>query len=252
MPGFVAPDMPKEAYMSIPAGEFGTLCRELYNRNKRWLNEAVNDPLVKSVLVAPDGRIVKSTYDKRVLTPEQVRDEARIRGCILYQLIRPQSFLSLDLYFQDTDQDAVLKALERNRDRVKTYKEDVKTTKSQSGSLEKLRATFVLGGMRELMPLVGEKRYSEGATVVYSQTMDVFGGKRLHIASQAEAKIHERGARTSSDRQPDLWIRMERLHRFDDTVLDIYDTYAMERREGWPDLILYATEKNHSIAATHQ
>ncbi|MFH0832475.1 MAG: hypothetical protein V1900_01995 [Candidatus Aenigmatarchaeota archaeon] len=239
MTKFAVPGLSIDEYFQLSHIEFDELCKQLYQDNKKWLNETLNDPVVHSVLVTSDGRILKSRYDNSVLTAEQVRDAARIYGSLVYQLSRPTRFLDVNLYFQDASEHEVLTALERSRDGVSRYKGHVKTAKSQSGSLEKLSNVFIVGRMEELIPSIKGERYEEGATVAYSQPMEVFGWKRLHIASQSAEKVHQRNARTMDEREPGKWLRIERLHRFDDPVLDMFDTYDIERLPAWPGMILY-------------
>jgi hypothetical protein len=116
----------------------------------------------------------------------------------------------------------------------------LETHATQSGALNKLVPYFALGKIRVL----NIHGHTSGATTVIVQR-PLFDGKQLYMSSQIAEHVHARGQKTSEERYPEQFLRVERRHRFDDPKVDIFDTYNMIRQQGWPDLLLYWNRAKH-------
>jgi hypothetical protein len=245
-PRFIRPKVTALEYLTMTVEEFTEMCEGLYRTNEKWFDATINDKGVTSALVTHSGKVVETSCRETVLSVIQITEKSREYGQMVYQLIRSPTYMDTMIYFRETNVDAILDLLDRKKEDVGIHKEEIRKLRMQSGALRKLRDDFLLGAMKDFRPRVGDIRYAEGATIAKVENYDFGDGKSLYIASQSADKAHERGRKTIVDREPERWIRMERLHRVDDPVLDIFDTYRINKSENWPELVLYKIVRKKS------
>jgi len=118
-------------------------------------------------------------------------------------------------------------------DDVMLFKEDIVTVNAQSGLTSKLlKAGWALGELGRRVPLGWDKktRHQHGATVVDITNVGPNYVGDLCIRSQNKATVNLRGSKVTGERKGDEnrnvpVTRIERLHRLDCPILDIYDTW---------------------------
>jgi hypothetical protein len=239
---FIIPQISSTAYRTLTGPEFDDLCDNLVHTNRDWIRQNMPDINTTWVIVV-GGKIVEESHSD--ILPSIYEVTRRSRGKDLaFLLTRPRKqYLGLELYFRNENIDSVVDLLKRDRQEVEDYRERVEGIsfiQAQSGILNKLEDAFALGRMRYECPLLygeTEKRHHQGA---YSATITHTSFQRsIRLASQSQSEINARGIKTLDQRQPERWIRMERLHRFDDVVIDMFDTYASKKQPEWPALVLY-------------
>jgi hypothetical protein len=239
---FRAPNISPGQYDDLTGPEFDDLCEKVAHDNREWMRQNMPDIHTQWIIVV-NGRVVEESHSD--VLPSAYEVTRRSKGNNLaFLLTRPKrQYLGLELYFQTSESQAVVQLLGRDLDEVEPYLQEVEGIShidAQSGSLVKLVNQFALGRMRYECPLLNgeeEKRHFQGA---YSATITHPSfEKKVRMTSQSQAEVNARGIETLAQKQPDRWLRVERLHRFDDAVVDMFDTYARKKQESWPALILY-------------
>jgi hypothetical protein len=96
--------------------------------------------------------------------------------------------------------------------------------------------------MRYECPLTGsgkDQRHAQGAysATIYHKDFNA----PIRMTSQSQIEVNLRGSKTLDQKEPGRWLRIDRLHRFDDPVVDMFDTYGLKVVENVLPLILYKT-----------
>ncbi len=244
MPKFIEPKISKKNYMKLSGPEFDDLCNDALQCNKEWFRETTGkNPHAVWILVL-GNKAIEVGYKNIVPSVTTVREHSQ-GNKKAYLLVRPQrQYQDLMLFFREKTEGRVLDALHRERSDLKYHLDESEGMQSmyvQSGLLNKLHKQFALGSMELQAPLTGKKKeikHVHGAYVAHIRNKE-YQGKHLAISSQSKKDIHARGSKTIDEKLPDQWMRIERLHRFDDPVLDIFDTYETRGQRKWPELVLY-------------
>jgi hypothetical protein len=251
--GIEIPKLTNKQYFGMPGMQFEKMCNALWGHNKRQLRNLFPEVNTSWMYIDRQGRMYGFGEGNVIPSAYQTREGSRMMGIQLF-LIRRNNFSYCDSsYFMRASlKPRAAEAFGRGIDDFHDYNEEgdgVVTINAQSGIVEKLiEAGFAVGRLKRMKPLVNPKdadsgRYSCGAT-----TADVYnvhpslGEKVLYIASQNAAEVHKRGSKVRGERENDKGtvLRVERLHRLDDPVLDIIVTYEMRKPHGNP-LILHGT-----------
>jgi hypothetical protein len=236
-------------YKKLDSQEFDGLCEKLYKQNREWFRqETSNNPTVTGILVV--GKKLEEVYHTNGFPSYfEIQRRSQTEGKKVFLLTRPNPYLDLVLYFQTKNSEMITELLKREKQDVKSYLEPVEGISQlncQSGLLNNIEDAFAIGELKYEKTLIRQSkpelgRYEQGATVA---TIEHPSYKmRLRITSQSEKEVHLRRAKTIEEKRPGNWERIERLHRFDDPILDIFDTYEMKKRENWPDLLVYKSKK---------
>ena len=252
-----------ETYFSMDLRELSMVMEELGIVNRGWMNRCLGKTTVY-VLVDKDGEIIEESDRSIVPSYDGVRKRALKEGRQIYMFIRSSNEYRDVTYFLDTDSvDAVGKIFDRASDDFFTYLdpvEGISTINAQSGLVNKLKSGYAFGKLYRKKPLLepGNPKgggHACGATVVdIDNAWESNHDQRVHIASQNIHLVHARGSKTGNEGFGSATTtRLERLHRFDDSILDIFDTYRFYSDGSRGDrfnlrlsLILYSLRKDFS------
>lgn len=247
MTRFKQPKISTSDYGQLNGPEFDDLCKRVAKENRQWLKEVMPDPDMSWVLVI-GNKAVDFGHSDLVPSLSQIRAKcgAGQRG---YLLMRPNAiYCDLALYFQSSQAEVIAGILKRKPGDIKTYLdpvEEISFINAPSGALNKLEDAFALGKIIYERPLLDnekKKKHAEGAYVatIEHKTFD----KAIRMGSQSQAEVNLRGIKTIDQRYPEQWVRMERLHRFHDEVVDMLNTYEMKKQENWPPLLLHRSRNS--------
>ncbi|MEK6861720.1 MAG: hypothetical protein AABY07_07155 [Nanoarchaeota archaeon] len=244
-----------EVYFSMDLRELITIMEELGVQNRSWMNRNLEKTIVW-VLVDKDGEIIEESDRSIIPTYREVREQAKKEDRQLYMFVRSPDEYRDVTYFLDAEYvDSIAMILSRDSDDFFPYLdpiEMIRTINAQSGLTNKLKEKCAVGKLYQLKPLFepgNEKEggHNYGSTVVNIDNAWMSGHDQLiHIASQNIHLVHARGSKVSGERSGSKnCTRFERLHRFDDPILDIFDTYRFysERFEIKPNLVLFGSRK---------
>ncbi len=231
------------AYREMTHSQYTDFVEQVSNANQSFMR--LNLPGEEKWAVVTGGRIVKAGFGYKIPNEIEIRAFGT-RTETPYLLTRKISQRDIEIFGQVLSLPQIRKLLGENCT-VSPYgptEEEIIRIPTQSGNLNKLEDQFVLAGLAIQQSLFRGrhgKRHVIGATVARAfNKPEVFGDRMLFIASQWEDHVHARKGMTEDDRAPGRFYRLERHHRIDEPVTDIFDTYDLAR-EGqiWPDLILY-------------
>lgn len=246
-----------EVYFSMDLRELSTIMEELGVQNRSWMNRNLEKTIIW-VLVDKDGEIIEESDRSITPTYREVREQAERDGKQLYMFVRSPGMYRDVTYFIDSEYvDGVAMIFDRDPDDFFTYLdqiEGVKTVNAQSGLINKLKEKkYAIGKLSRIKPLLepgNEKSggHDYGATIANINNAWKMGHDQLvHIASQNIHLVHAKGSKVSGERVGSKnYTRFERLHRFDDPILDIFDTYRFysERFEIRPNLVLFGSRRD--------
>jgi len=226
-----------EKFLSLTDSELQVFYSKVANNNKEWLNDYFSRGLdwiiVKGNKFKEGGYATeaKPSFDKIK------RDTAEDREIRYLLFISNSAIKDLKIFFQAKEESRLTKII--GNAEIKPYlheNEKINTADIQSGVLNKIKEKYALGRLINHVPI----DHVYGATVVQIDNIDYEKGKKgLHIGSQSVIEVHKRGSITMDERINAT--RIERLHRFDDPILDIFDAY--NEKIGKPSLILYKGTK---------
>lgn len=247
VPEFRSPVMSRREYNNLSGPEFEDLCATVLEKNRLWARGAMKNPNTYWIVVLDSGKVIERGDSNLVPSFFQVREMTNgKRGYLLY---RPgEKYCDTELFLPTTEDDIVGERLGRSVRDIQSYLnpvEGISHVHVQSGHLPRLQEGFALGQVVYESPLLKgskETRHSEGSS---SARISIKGfPKIVRVASQSLAEVNARGIKTLDQRQPDKWVRMERLHRFDDAIVDMFDTYNFKKDATWPSLLLYRKRAN--------
>jgi hypothetical protein len=247
MPKFVMPPLDRRTYLAMMGPEFGDFCKEVAQMNKRWVREHLDDDNTSWAVVV-DGKIIESSSRVELPSVEYVRSMSTPESVAIL-ISRPTTQLKdKTIYFDSGSSKKICDLLKADNAEVRSYREPVEAINcldTRSGALPKLAGEFGVANLTYLKVLIGEELRPNGVYVARIPG-DFHGGRSLDIDSQSETQINKRGFKTLSQREPGKWIRLERLHRYEDPILDIMNTYASCRGTGWPELVLCRDRNKHT------
>ncbi|MDO8740661.1 MAG: hypothetical protein Q7J54_03775 [Candidatus Woesearchaeota archaeon] len=246
---FKPPKISTASYNALNGPEFDDLCKKVAKENRPWMKEIMPDPNTSWVLVIGNKA---AAFGQSDLIPSlsQVREKcgAGQRG---YLLMRPNArYCDLVLYFQSSQAKKIAGILKRNPADIKTYlepTENISYVNAPSGVLNKLDDAFALGEIKYERPLLypdteSKEKHAQGAYVAAIKHKTF--GKPIRLTSQSLIEVNLRGSKTLDQRYPEKWVRMERLHRFHDEIVDMLNTYEVKKQENWPPLVLHRSRNS--------
>jgi len=225
-----------ELYFSMDLKELSTVMEELGVENRNWMNRNLGKTIV-CVLVDKDGEIIEESDRPIVPSYREIRERA-IRGKKqIYMFVRSSESYRDVTYFLDTEYvDAVAMIFDRDSDDFFPYLgpvEGISTINAQSGLVNNLkRRNYTVGKLSRMEPFLEPENKNSGSHVYGSTVVNIDNAWKsghsqlVHIASQNIHLVHAKGSKVSGERSGSIsCTRFERLHRFDDPILDIFDTY---------------------------
>jgi len=234
--------------------------------NKKWIHQNAPSPKTEWMYVSVKGKIWGYGYGPSIPATHQVVEASELVGEKLY-LLRRSNLQHCDssFFIRSSNLEQISQLFGRSKEDFIDYSginEGVLTIDAQSGLVNKLLNTnFAIGKLKILYTLTPDKdrHYNAGATVADIHNVGWASSEAyefLHIGSQNKDEVHARGAKVTGERPQDesrKIKRIERLHRFDNPILDIFDTYLQKGR-GWHSLVLHGLrekfgldEKNDSL-----
>ena len=226
--------------------EFDKLCRQIRRDNRKLLNRLMSDPKISWMYVNKGGRVYGSGEGLTTPSAYQTREGAKWMDTPLFLITRSNlQYCDVSYFTRGEHKRKIGEILDRPDDDFFDYQQPgdgIVTINAQSGLINKLtEAGFAVGKLKVLKPKIDEQRYSCGATIADVQNVHyILSGKVLHIASQNADEVHKRGSRVRGERPNEEGTieRIERVHRFDDPVVDIIITYEM-KSGGCNPLVLF-------------
>ena len=255
-----APKLTLKKVRTLGEVEFEKVYREFSGKNRGWMHENAPDPKVSWMYVSPRGKIWGYGYGNIFPSTRQVIDASGIvRTPLLLMLRQNQQYCDVSFFLTESHQEQVGKIFDRPRSDFEDYNglnEGILTVYAQSGLVNKLRnALFAIGRLKKLKTRSAIKEgkiYSSGAIIADITNIGWASSDAydyLHIASQNADEVHSRGSKVTGERLGDSEKRVkriERLHRDNDAIIDIFDTYAVKSR-GWHPLILYGPREEFGV-----
>ena len=240
---FNPPELPQH-YGAMDHTEFMQFVELSSTQNEAWIRQ--NLPPEARWGVVQGGILVDHGFGFKVPNEIEIRGyRGKTANDTPYLLTRKISRQDLEIFFRTPDMVRITGLVQRTDQDFETYLQATENTSTghlPSGSLNKLKDSFALGALGTQIPLTPDRdeRHSIGATTAKVHNWQALGmpNRTLYFSSQFLEHIHARGLKTEADRDPSI-LRVERLHRFDDPIADILDTYDVMREEGWPSIILY-------------
>lgn len=244
-----------ERYFSIPLRELSAVMEELGMQNRKWMNRNL-EKTVTWVLVDKEGEIIEESDRPIVPSYHEIRKRGTRDRMQIYMFIRSGEKYRDTTYFLGRDYIKDISMIfERDPSDFFEYLNSVEgivTVNAQSGLVNKL-SKYAAGRLTRVIPLLipGDKKggaHAYGATVADIGDAWENGQEQIvRIASQNIHTVHANGSKVSGERTGSKnSTRFERLHRFDDPVLDLFDTYRFysERFNMKSDLVLFGPRKD--------
>ncbi len=258
-----------ERYFSMDLRELSAIMEELGIKNRKWMNRNLGKT-VTWVLVDKEGEIIEESERPIVPSYTGIKERATREKRQIYMFIRSSQQYRDTTYFLSTEYvDSVAMSLDRDSDDFFGYLspvEGISTINAQSGLVGKLREGYALGKLSRKKPLLEPGNYesggyNQGATVAdIDNALNSEHNQVVHIASQNVHLVHARGSKTGNEGFGSVaTLRLERLHRFDNPILDIFDTYRFysDRSSGSgfnlkPNLVLFGLRKDFDPGLEHE
>ena len=230
---FKFPDISEEKCRGLDSREWAEYCKGLSRRNKRWI-EANLPKDADHLFVNREGKILVVAYWHPGDTIDRdVRRE--LRGKEHFMLRESDEDLTdTVLYFEERAREEVIKGLKIDLDDVDLYSDELSgiyTCFGESGLITRMKEFVALGNLKVVKPMRNGRRYSQGATEVEIENFNK-SKFNLYIGSQDPTIVHALGLRSIVD-QPDKAGKINyltRLHRFDDPILDIFETWRIRQQ----------------------
>jgi hypothetical protein len=226
------PRMSRRSYAATELDEMGELCEELSEKNRKWFQKHAPSKRTHWMYVNSQGQIWGHGESNLVPCADDLKEASRLHGNNLFLLKLDQSqFRDRTYFFKAGNAQEAYDLLGIEEDEVMPFREDIVTVNAQSGLTSKLlKAGWALGELGRRVPLAWDKqsRHQYGATVVHITNIGPDYVGDLHMGSQNKAMVNLRGSKVTGQRKGDEnrnVTRIERLHRFDCPILDIYDTF---------------------------
>jgi len=210
-------------YGKLSDNEMKRLLEDISRKNKAYVDENCRRVDGEWILYRNRSSIAIGLAGQRPPSMETIRTESIARGEPVYLLTSDVSTpRDLQLYFLSPIQRKVIESIgDREIQDYGDLRKDikVKVTEIPSGLIDKLKSTdrYLIGALQELVP----KGMKVGATAALFQHK----GETVQVASISQDSVKKRGYKTRSEKFG--WKRIERVHRSDDAVLDIFDTFLL-------------------------
>lgn len=229
--------------------EFDEFCEKISKANRKWINNKFPTKQTSWAYVTKKGRIFDSSENPAIPSITQTRENYRFAGELVFLLLRPGcQYLDMVFFLESSEKGEIADIFEMPKKEFQEYinkDTGIVYVNAQSGLVNKIKNIYSTGYLKTLSVLSEEGiRHKEGATTAEISNIGA-AGKRIYMASQIQEAVEARGkkVRVSKDSEGPL-IRVERLHRFDDPILDIFDTYDISVM-GYP-LILYGSRERYN------
>lgn len=240
-------DITDDAYFSMHPVELEKIMRSVSRENKRWMTTML--PSTASwAYISRDKEIWGVGEGDLSPSVNQTREAAKWVKKPLFLFTNCQQRYRDTTYFLEQSAAESIEGLTKiPKIYFQPYLDDrsgVVAVNAQSGKVNALKKYYAIGTLAVMKPRDNrsEERHTVGATVAdiryvgwdHIETI-------LYIASQSAEEVHARGSKVRGERRGEKGriLRIERLHRFDDPILDIFDTYRMKREDFWRPLVLH-------------
>lgn len=228
--------------------DYEEFSEEISKKNRKWIKQNFPNDYVTWAIVTKTGTIID--YGKGNYRPcvSQIGNEWRLHKKPVFLLTRSEDSYCGTTYFveasEKSDLGELLKKTHKDFDTYHSKGMDIALIDAQSGLVDKLVkiGKYALGQLKKKETKINGDEAGVGATV--AKVINV--GKRhrnIYIASQIQEAVETRGKKVTYSKmakKPEF-RRIERLHRFDDSILDIFDTYKILVPRG-NLLILYGSK----------
>jgi len=236
-----------DEYFTMDPMRLDKLMSHLSVKNRRWMNVMLPSTTTW-VYLNSEGEVWGQGEGNVVPSTPQTREAASWIKQPLYLLMRSQSRYRDITFFMET---SAVHDLEQRLQIPDNYffpyidkSTGITSVNAQSGTVNLLKDDYAMGSLKTQQPRdeATDTRFQHGATVA---DVRYVGWEHphpiLYIASQNMIAVHGRGRRVRGERpgEKSKIIRVERQHRFDDPILDIFDTYNFLQQDGWKPFILY-------------
>jgi len=223
------PKIPIERFGKFSDNEMKRIFEDISRKNKSYIAENCGRVNGEWILYRNKSSFTIGLAGERPPSMEEIRTQSIARREPVYLLTSDVSTpKDLQLFFLSPVERKVMESI-KEKDSIKEreiqfygdLREDikVKVTEIPSGLIDKLKSTdrYLIGALQELVP----NGMKVGATAALFQHK----GETVQVASISQDSVRKRGYKTRSERFG--WKRIERIHRTDDAVLDIFDTFLL-------------------------
>jgi len=220
-------------FLNLSNSQLSMFFNKATKQNEEWFDESTKNTNLYWILMKGDRIRTMGYSNDDMPTMDDIKKMSKENGEVYSLLFNPSSAIKdLEIFFQSKETSKLMKIIGKDTTPyLNNPDEKINTKAVKSGILNKLKKNYALGNLINHKVL----NHSLGATLAYVWNISYKGKEGLYISSQSKREVHKRGSETIDEKTNRAGI--ERLHRFDDPILDIFDTY--DQKIGKPSLILY-------------
>jgi len=243
MSKFKQPDLSLREYNALDGFEFEEENERAFEDNKLWYRKHAT-PDTWWLLVV-NGRILQRGVSEVRPTQAQIKETYPNKQA--YLLFRsPERLFDTELFFRTSDVVDVARLARRDLEDIRPYLQEVEGVSQlyvQSGILPRFSSRFALGVISSLNPRISEvsrECHPNGALVAIITHPGL--AKRIRIEPESVEEVEARNKKRLSENQHELYLGMTRMHRYDNPILAMLETYEDLRAkvpEKMKPLVLY-------------